>query len=122
VQKLKVMLEENMIKKNKGNRRKTGKEQFYTLPEVADQCVEIMLKHINKDDSRFLEPAGGKGSFIDSLIRHGVDESQIVSFDIEPLHPLIIDQDFLTLTDHDLGIVYVSFIIYTFLCAFSLFY
>lgn len=91
-----------------GNRRKTGKEQFYTLPRIADQCTELMFKYVDKDSDRFLEPAGGEGSFIESLLRHGVNENQIISFDIEPKHSLVVERDFLDVTLDEIGDGFVT--------------
>lgn len=76
-----------------GNRRKTGKEQYYTLPEVVDQCVSIALKY--HEGEPILEPAGGTGEFIEGMLRAGVDESLIESGDIEPKHRLVKQGDFL---------------------------
>lgn len=78
-----------------GNTRKTGKEQYYTLPEVVDTCVSIAMKY-SKDANLFMEPAGGTGEFIKGMLRAGITESQIVSCDIEPKHPLVTKQDFLS--------------------------
>lgn len=78
----------------KGNTRKTAKEQYYTLPDVVDQCVSIAMKYY-KPGQKILEPAGGTGEFIEGLIRHGIDSSIITSYDIEPKHPLVKEQDFL---------------------------
>lgn len=80
--------------KAKGNTRKTGKEQYYTLPSVVDRCVDIGLKY--HQGEKFLEPAGGTGEFIEGLIRRGADRSRIISMDIEPKHDLVKKQDFLT--------------------------
>lgn len=90
-----------------GNRRKTGKEQYYTLPKIADFCVEILFEFVGIEN-RFLEPAGGEGSFIDALLRKGVPEDSIISFDIEPRHVLVKQQDFLTLGPKEIGFGYVT--------------
>lgn len=76
-----------------GNSRKTGKEQYYTLPEVVDTCVEIAMKYY--DGQNILEPAGGTGEFIEGLLRRGIEETKIESGDIEPKHRLVKNQDFL---------------------------
>lgn len=76
-----------------GNTRKTGKEQYYTLPNVVDQCVDIAMKYYGM--TPILEPAGGTGEFIDGLRRVGIEERRIISGDIEPKHPLVKEQDFL---------------------------
>ena len=76
-----------------GNSRKTGKEQYYTLPEVVDQCVSIAMKYYK--GGPILEPAGGTGEFIEGLLRTGIDETLIESGDIEPKHRLVQQCDFL---------------------------
>jgi hypothetical protein len=75
-----------------GNKRKTGKEQYYTKKDVAFEC----LKHLSftKDDC-FLEPAGGTGTFIEALKQKGIPTKQIISYDIEPKHPNVIKGNFL---------------------------
>ena len=88
--------------KKQGNRRKTGKEQYYTLPEIAEKCTDEVLGLVGTHRT-FLEPCGGEGTFIESLIGRGVNEKNIVSFDIEPKHTLVIKKDFLTTTNFDLG-------------------
>ena len=85
----------------KGNRRKTGKEQYYTLPETADACVKDMLKIVGTNHM-FLEPCGGEGSFIEALINNGVWKEDILSFDIEPKHELVKKQNFLELPSWEL--------------------
>lgn len=81
-----------------GNTRKTGKEQYYTLPEVVDTCVDIAMKYYT--GGPILEPAGGTGEFIEGMLRKGVDENLIVSGDIEPKHRLVKKQDFLKMRLH----------------------
>lgn len=76
-----------------GNSRKTGKEQYYTLPEVVDQCVSIAMKYYK--GGKILEPAGGTGEFIEGLLRTDIDENLIESGDIEPKHRLVKQIDFL---------------------------
>jgi len=76
------------------NNRKSGKEQYYTESSVADLCVQEVMKHVPMN-RMFLEPAGGTGEFIEALIRQGVEPSKILSYDIEPKHSLVKEQDFL---------------------------
>ena len=72
--------------RKQGNRRKTGKEQFYTPPATASAVVARLLEHVpTARDRTWIEPAGGTGSFIEAARAHGV--STIVSYDIEPHHP-----------------------------------
>lgn len=77
--------------------RITGKEQYYTPLETADYCFNLMLSKINCSDRTWLEPGGGgRGAFIEAMIKGGIPKRNIVSYDIEPKHPLIeATEDFL---------------------------
>lgn len=78
-----------------GNTRVTGKEQFYTPREVAEQVVSRVLGVVpNAVDRTWIEPAGGNGAFIDAVRDVGVRD--VVSFDIEPRHHEVARGDFLT--------------------------
>jgi len=81
------------VKKKKGNTRKTGKEQYYTIPLIADFCVDKIKPYI-KPDSIILEPCGGKGDFIESVQNAGF-KNKILSCDIEPKHDRVIKANFL---------------------------
>ena len=75
----------------RGNSRKTGKEEYFTLPMVAYNCVDTLLDYYPHSQS-FLEPAAGNGSFSDYLrVKGTVDE-----YDITKRLPTCIEQDFLT--------------------------
>jgi predicted RNA methylase len=77
-----------------GNTRVTGKEQFYTPPEIASRVVEKLLSSVPDAVERtWLEPAGGTGAFIDAARAAGVHD--VVSVDIEPLHAQVARGDFL---------------------------
>ena len=77
-----------------GNTRVTGKEQFYTPPQIARDVVAALLREVPDATSRtWLEPAGGTGAFIDAAEAVGVE--RVVSFDIEPHHPEVELGDFL---------------------------
>ena len=68
-----------------GNKRVTGKEQYYTPPSTADSIIERLMElHPQYRQQTWIEPAGGTGIFIDAAMRHGVRE--VISFDIEPHH------------------------------------
>lgn len=82
------------------NTRTTGKEQYYTQPEVVDLCLSEVSKHIDLSGRLVLEPCGGTGEFIDGMRRSGVAKERIVSYDIEPRHPLVRSGDYLR-TDFD---------------------
>ena len=76
----------------KGNSRKTGKEEYFTLPSIAEECVDTLLR-LKPKSSAFLEPAAGSGSFSNYLRTKGtVDE-----FDITKRIDTCVEQDFLTL-------------------------
>lgn len=61
------------------NKRTTGKEQYYTPRETAEECLRLLEEHTQS--KRFLEPAGGTGSFVSLLRERGYE---VVSYDIEP--------------------------------------
>lgn len=84
--------------KRLGNTRTTGKEQFYTPKAITDQIVKEAI-NLFGNTKVFLEPAGGTGNFIESAMDYGF--KSIISFDIEPNHPKIIQADFLN-TELDL--------------------
>jgi hypothetical protein len=77
-------------------KRITGKEQYYTMPEVVDRCIELALPYLGDED--ILEPAGGTGEFIKGLMKRGIDANRIQSFDIEPKYELVEKADFLNQT------------------------
>jgi hypothetical protein len=77
-----------------GNKRKNTAEQFYTLPRVAlDFTTEVV--GIYGKDAIYLEPCGGRGAFVDALLGLGVPAANVISFDIEPLHPHVAKLNFL---------------------------
>lgn len=78
----------------KGNKRKNTAEQFYTLPTVAKDFAAEVVSLYGKD-AFYLEPCGGRGAFVDALVELGVSSGNILSFDIEPFHPLVSKKDFL---------------------------
>ncbi len=85
----------NDVKKVKlGNTRVTGKEQYYTPIETAQEVFKNLEKLVPDLRSRTLiEPAGGTGAFIKAAIEAGI--SNVISFDIEPHHPMVQEGDFL---------------------------
>jgi len=77
-----------------GNRRVTGKEQFYTPVDLAMNLTSGLLKLVPDLASRtVLEPAGGTGAFINAARSLGAN--QVLSFDIEPLAGGVAQADFL---------------------------
>ena len=76
-----------------GNTRVTGKEQFYTPVGLAHTLVEYVEQILGPlQGKKVLEPAGGTGSFVEVALARG---AQVISFDIEPLHPAVEQGSFL---------------------------
>lgn len=68
-----------------GNRRVTGKEQYYTPRALAEDLVQKVKALIPDFSSRtVLEPAGGTGAFVEAAKTAGVQK--VLSLDIEPKH------------------------------------
>jgi len=82
-------------KQSYANKRTTGKEQYYTKPEVVDLCIQEVKKHVSLKDRMILEPCGGTGEFVEGFLRAGIKEEEILSCDIEPLHDLVEKGDYL---------------------------
>jgi predicted RNA methylase len=77
-----------------GNRRVTGKEQFYTPQILAETLAKSLIEFVPDLAGRLiLEPAGGTGSFIRASQALGVQN--VVSFDIEPKFEGVKKADFL---------------------------
>jgi predicted RNA methylase len=85
----------DMVEKIKlGNTRVTGKEQYYTPPELADSIMARVMLNVDDDSPRtFLEPAGGTGNFVEAAKKYGFRNT--ISFDIEPKHKDVAPGDFL---------------------------
>ena len=77
-----------------GNRRVTGKEQYYTPRELAEELVLKVKALIPDFSSRtVLEPAGGTGAFVDAAKLAGA--KKVLSVDIEPKHRAVGKGDYL---------------------------
>jgi predicted RNA methylase len=77
-----------------GNTRVTGKEQYYTPFDTAQEIFKNLIEMVpNLSTRTFIEPAGGTGAFINAALEVGITE--IISFDIEPHHKKITLGDFL---------------------------
>jgi predicted RNA methylase len=77
-----------------GNTRVTGKEQYYTPKSLATELVAKVEAVVGPLSGKIiLEPAGGTGAFIDAVSNAGA--SKIISFDIEPLHEMVLEGNFL---------------------------
>ena len=85
---------EEMTPRKLGNRRVTGKEQFFTPRSTAEQIVARLVELRTDAPARpWIEPAGGTGTFVDVAQAIGVE--QIISYDIEPRHELVRRGNFL---------------------------
>lgn len=81
-------------KSKPGNKRTTGKEQYYTPTDLAEQLIgEVQRLVPDLANRRILEPAGGTGSFLKAAEKIGVKE--FLSFDIEPKHANVTKANFL---------------------------
>jgi predicted RNA methylase len=81
-------------KKKLGNRRITGKEQYYTPTDLAEQLIsEVLVLVPDLADRKILEPAGGTGSFLKAAAQVGAKD--FLSFDIEPKHANVTKANFL---------------------------
>ncbi|MEY3677036.1 MAG: hypothetical protein RL351_263 [Actinomycetota bacterium] len=77
-----------------GNKRVTGKEQYYTPTELADDLInEVMVFVPDLAKRTILEPAGGTGAFLKAAAKVGAKD--FLSFDIEPKHAGVKKQNFL---------------------------
>ena len=93
--------------KKLGNRRVSGTEQYYTPKGLADELVKLTLKAIPRaTEKSFLEPAGGTGSFIEALNRAGIEA--VTSVDKCPMHPGVIQADFLEWETMDTDLLTIS--------------
>jgi predicted RNA methylase len=90
-----------------GNTRVTGKEQYYTPKPLARELVAQIEKTVGPLSGRtVLEPAGGTGAFIEAVQAAGV--AKVMSFDIEPLHELIKEGNFLEQEINESNLITIS--------------
>lgn len=83
------------VKARPGNRRVTGKEQFYTPDKLASELTNKFAGVVGDCSGRIIiEPAGGTGSFIKAA--KSLQPRKVLSFDIEPKTDGVVLADFLT--------------------------
>jgi predicted RNA methylase len=83
-----------IAKPKPGNKRVTGKEQYYTPTDLAEQLIaEVMVFVPDLANRKILEPAGGTGSFLKAAAKIGATD--FLSFDIEPKHANVTKANFL---------------------------
>lgn len=77
-----------------GNRRVTGKEQFYTPEELALKLTKQLAPLVGGLEGKLvIEPAGGTGAFVKAANKLGA--KKVISFDIEPKSDGVALGDFL---------------------------
>jgi len=87
-----------MASAKEGNKRVTGKEQFYTPAALAEELIVDVLNVVEDAwDYEWIEPAGGTGNFIEPVKKRGL---RFKSWDIEPKSVDVLNGDFL---EQDLG-------------------
>jgi hypothetical protein len=76
--------------------RDAGLDKFYTRPEIANQCIELVKNKYNIQADLVIEPSAGNGSFYNNL---SMDNK--IGLDIAPEHNNILKKNFFdfTLTD-----------------------
>jgi predicted RNA methylase len=90
-----------------GNTRVTGKEQYYTPKPLALELVAQIEKVLGPLAGKtILEPAGGTGAFIEAVQAKGV--TRVISFDIEPLHELVTQGNFLAQEIKESNLITIS--------------
>jgi len=90
-----------------GNTRVTGKEQYYTPKPLALELVAQIEKVLGSLAGKtILEPAGGTGAFIEAVQAKGV--TRVISFDIEPLHELVTQGNFLEQEIKETNLITIS--------------
>jgi predicted RNA methylase len=75
-------------------------DKYYTKPQVVCECMQMIKNHIsiNYECDLIIEPSAGNGSFVDEITKTC---KTVKFYDIEPEHPDVIKQDYLTLCfDH----------------------
>lgn len=82
------------VKVRPGNRRTTGKEQFYTPTDLALRLATLVSDKVGGfKDKTVIEPAGGTGSFLQAA--KALNANKLISFDIEPKAEGVLLADFL---------------------------
>ena len=92
-------------KQDTGKYRKNTKDQFYTSPDVAKKCIQILISVLHDPEMHprvlplssylWVEPSAGQGAFLNSI----PDTYDKIGIDIEPgpgADANILKQDFLT--------------------------
>lgn len=74
-------------------------DKFYTKPDIVTHCLQLTKTAINIDkDDLIIEPSAGDGAFYNQIVLFHLN---CKGYDIQPEHPHIIKQDFLTLVKNE---------------------
>lgn len=80
------------------SRRSVNLEQFYTHPDNVDFVLKVLMdQHWFLDIVEAIEPSAGSGAFSLPLEEKFGSYMTVHAFDLEPKHPSVTKQDFLTL-------------------------
>lgn len=81
-----------LMKQDTGKSRKNTKDQFYTLPNIADACVAKICETVsNATECLWIEPAAGGGSFLQAV----PPSCNRIGVDVEPKSDDVIKRDYL---------------------------
>jgi hypothetical protein len=74
--------------------REAGLDQFYTIPAIAERCIQHVGNRYRWSDWRLVvEPSAGNGSFLTQI-----PTEKRIGMDLSPQHPDIMRQDFFQYT------------------------
>lgn len=73
-------------------------DQFYTRPEVAQECVSVLRPWVDGTPV-WIEPSAGTGAFLDLV-------PNAIGYDIDPRHPRIVQANFLETEIPESAVVY----------------
>jgi len=78
---------------DKGKFRENLNDKFYTNPETASRCIQLILDHCPDyvDEATWVEPSAGNGSFLKVVPK----TISVIGMDIEPEEKGITKQDYL---------------------------
>ena len=71
------------------SKNRAGFDKYYTKPEVAKDCYEVLQKHLNGKSYAITEPFAGRGDLMDV-----VTNTEVFGFDIAPEREDIERNDF----------------------------
>lgn len=73
-----------------------GRDDYLTLPDVANRCVELLVAHLKFKPALVVEPSAGAGDFVFALQDRGgkkLRKAPIRAIDIHPLNSIVTKGD-----------------------------